>query len=159
MPDSNLHETQKRFREVHHMHRRLVEKRVEQTGVFRSQHMVLMYISEHEGCSQKEIAEAYRISSAAVAVNLKKLEKMGLVKRITDETDNRCNRITTTPKGDELVIRSRCIFEEIDNRMFSQLTEAELTVFRSCLDKLRTQLIKLNEEADRTESTASKDPD
>lgn len=146
--DSMLRETERMFREVHHMHRRLVEKRVEQTGVFRSQHMTLMYISSHEGCSQKEIADAYRISGAAVAVNLKKLEKMGLVTRASDAHDNRCNRITITPAGADVVRRSRCIFEEIDNRMFSGLTPDELTVFRGCLNKIRDQLIQLDAEAD-----------
>ena len=132
---SSLRETEREFREVHHMHRRLVEKRVEQTGVFRSQHMTLMYISSHEGCSQKEIADAYQISGAAVAVNLKKLEKMGLVERVCDTHD------------------SRCIFEMIDNRMFSTLTPDELAVFRRCLDKIRDQLIEMIDEADAGEST------
>ena len=150
---STLRETEREFREVHHMHRRLVEKRVEQTGVFRSQHMTLMYISSHEGCSQKEIADAHQVSGAAVAVNLKKLEKMGLVERVCDTHDSRCNRITITPAGADVVCRSRCIFEMIDNRMFSTLTPDELAVFRRCLDKIRDQLIEMIDEADAGEST------
>lgn len=151
--DATLRETEREFREVHHMHRRLVEKRVEQTGVFRSQHMTLMYISSHEGCSQKEIADAHQVSGAAVAVNLKKLEKMGLVERVCDTHDSRCNRITITPAGADVVRRSRCIFEMIDNRMFSTLTPDELAVFRRCLDKIRDQLIEMIDEADAGEST------
>ena len=137
---------QQLFREAHQLHRRLVEKRVGETGVFRSQHMTLMYISSHEGCSQKDIADAYRISGAAVAVNLKKLEKLGMVERIPDDQDNRCNRITTTPKGDEIVARSRSIFSDIDRQSFSELTDEEIKAFCTCLTKLRKKLTELLEE-------------
>jgi DNA-binding MarR family transcriptional regulator len=135
-----LDEAQRRFREVHHLHRRVVEKRVERTGVFRSQHMTLMYLSCDAGCSQKDIAEAHRVSSAAVAVNLKKLEQMGLVERIVDEEDNRCNRITITEKGSRIVEQSRDIFQQISEEMFSLLTDEEMEVFVRCLDKLQSKL-------------------
>lgn len=143
MSNEFFRETQRKFREVHRMHCRAVEKRVEETGVFRSQHMTLMFLSNHEGCSQKDIAEAYRISNAAVAVNLKKLEKMGLVERIIDEHDNRCNRISITPKGREVVEQSKRIFAELDEELFSTLTEEEIRAFDYCLEKLRAQLQKM----------------
>lgn len=142
-----IDQAQKRFREVHHLHRRVVEKRVERTGVFRSQHMTLMYLDHHAGCSQKDIADAHRISSAAVAVNLKKLEQMGLVERITDASDNRCNRITITPQGSRLVEQSKNIFQQIDSQMFSQLTDEELRIFIRCLDKLMDQLVIMDAES------------
>ncbi len=137
---ASLNEAQRKFREVHHLHRRVVEKRVERTGVFRSQHMTLMYLSCHAGCSQKDIAEAHRVSSAAVAVNLKKLEQMGLVERIVDAEDNRCNRITITEKGRRIVEESKTIFQQIDEEMFSLLTDEEMDVFVRCLDKMQSRL-------------------
>ena len=60
------------------MHRRLFENRTAVMGVHRSQHRILMYLAKrNEAPAQKEIAEQFDVSPAAVAVTLKKLEDAG----------------------------------------------------------------------------------
>ena len=127
---------EEKFRQIFFEHRRVMEKNLECTGVFHSQHRVLMYLSDHAGCSQKEMADAHHISTAAIAIHLKKLEKAGLVERVVDSADNRCNVITLTEKGRLVVEQSRRIFRAVDGCMFRNFSEEELNTLIFCLDKM-----------------------
>lgn len=49
----------------------VVLKKVNHTGVYQSQHRLLMHLNHHPNCSQIEIAREMEISPAAVAVSLK----------------------------------------------------------------------------------------
>ena len=73
--------------DVNHLHRTILERKLNQNGLYRSQHQLLMYISDHPNQSQKEIARLNRISPATAAVTLKKLEKGGYITRIVDQED------------------------------------------------------------------------
>ena len=42
--------------DVNHLHRTILERKLNQNGLYRSQHQLLMYISDHPNQSQKEIA-------------------------------------------------------------------------------------------------------
>ena len=61
-------------------HRALMERRLSDTGVYRSQHRILMFISDNPNISQKELARMTEVSTATIAVSLKKLEKGGYIK-------------------------------------------------------------------------------
>ncbi len=139
------------FRQIHFQHRRVMEKNLESTGVFHSQHRVLMYLADHAGCSQKEMAEAHHISTAAIAVHLKKLEKAGLVERVVDSTDNRCNVITITEKGRAVVEQSYRIFCAVDDCMFHGFSDQELDSFIQCLNKMLRNLEKAEQMDDLLE--------
>ncbi|HCS74075.1 MAG TPA: MarR family transcriptional regulator, partial [Clostridiales bacterium] len=48
---------------------------LDETGVYQAQHRLLMAISRKPYSSQKKLAEAMQVSTATVAVSLKKLEQ------------------------------------------------------------------------------------
>lgn len=131
---------EEKFRQIHFLHRRIMEKNLECTGVYHSQHRVLMYLAMHEGCSQTEMAQAHGISPAAIAVHLKKLEKMGLIERVVDAADNRCNLISITKKGREIVEKSHRIFAAVDGWMFYNMSDGELDTFIRCMGKVQENL-------------------
>ena len=143
----------RKFREVHCRHRRVIERRIADTGVFRSQHMTLMFLARHEGCSQKEIAEAHNISTAAVAVNLQKLEKAGMVERCPDAKDSRRNVITITEKGLSVVRQSREIFASVDERIFAGIPEEEIVRFEQTMEKMLKNLQEMEDELAKTEES------
>ena len=146
---------EEKFRRIHFEHRRVMEKKLEFTGVFHSQHRVLMYLSDHAGCSQKEMADAHHISTAAIAIHLKKLEKAGLVERVVDSADNRCNVITLTPKGRAVVEQSRRVFALVDDFMFRDFSGDELDAFILCLDKMLANLALAESQGDLPRSAGA----
>ena len=89
---------------VMRLHRSVVEKRVGELGIHRTQYMLLNYLSNSEGApSQKQIAQSFDVTPAAIATSLKKMEKNGLIERKSDEADNRVKVITVSEKGRELL--------------------------------------------------------
>ena len=116
--------------------KRSISKKVENTGVFRSQHRLLMILGKHPDCSQTELAERLEISSAAVAVSLKKLEKSGFISRQCQENDNRVNQVVITEKGWKIIDLSTQYFKEMENAFLSDFSEEELKQLQSFLERM-----------------------
>ncbi len=129
------------FIRVSHMHHAAIEGRVSKLGFHHSQHRMLMHLARYEHIpSQKELADAMGISPAAVATTLKRLEKEGYIARTVTDEDNRRNEIRITDAGLAAVGESRALFEAVDRRMFSGLTEEELKTFTALLERMRDNL-------------------
>lgn len=124
------------------LHRKLFEAKVSQLGVHRSQHRVLMFLAENKDYSpsQKEIAERFNISPAAVAVTLKKLQASGYITKTVFDKDNRINNVSITPKAMEVVKKTRECASEIEKEIFKNFSEKDLEIFCGYLEKMQTAL-------------------
>lgn len=127
-------------------HRKIMQNLLDETGVYQAQHRLLMQISRNQNVSQKEIADSMGISTATIAVSLKKLEKGGYINKVMDEGDNRFNQITITEKGKEVVKQSIQIFETTDQKIFTGLSAEDKAAMSALLQKLDTNLDSLEDE-------------
>ena len=116
--------------------KRSIDKKVESTGVYRSQHKLLIMLVRHPDCSQTELAEKMEVSPAAIAVSLKKLEKGGFVSRQCHENDNRVNYVKVTEKGRKAIEVSIRYFQEIDEAMFADFTDEEIELLGGYLHRV-----------------------
>src|SRR5690554_3253070 len=80
-------------------HRKIMQNYLDATGVYHAQHRLLMEISRNLNAPQIELERQMDVSSATIAVSLKKLEKGGYIIKKTDDVDNRLNQIVITEKG------------------------------------------------------------
>lgn len=131
----------KQFVQADRLHRQAVETTVTaQTGLHRSQHMLLMRLSC--GCtpSQKQLAKDLRVSPAAIAVSLKKLESDGYIQKATDADDSRRNRIELTEKGRGVMTQTCALFSSIDRTMTEGFDDAELDALLAALEKIEKNL-------------------
>lgn len=126
-------------------HRKTVEKRISALGIHPSQHHFLMHIAKNGSCTQNSIAEAMEVSAATVAVSLKKLEKGGYIEKQISPGDGRSNRVILTQKGEEVVEKSRLLFETVDESMFSSFTEEQQEQFHAFLELIINNLKSLEE--------------
>ena len=124
------------FRQTDQIMKRVIDKKVEDTGVYRSQHRLLMILGKHPDCSQTVIANKLEISPAAVAVSLKKLEKSGYITRSCDAEDNRMNHVVITEKGKKAIDQSILYFQEIENTMFEGFSNEELEMYTAFLERI-----------------------
>ncbi len=132
------HEIHHKFMKINRLHRSAAEKRMSGCEIHRSQHMLLMFLHRYEKTpTQREIADRFEISPAAVATSLKKLEADGYITRQTNESDTRQNMISITEKGRNIVKFSKATFEELDRMTYSVLNEQELCE----LDRLLAKII------------------
>lgn len=130
------------FRNTDKMIKRSVDKKVEGTGVYRSQHRMLMILGKHPEISQTELAEKLEISPAAVAVSLKKLEKSGLIARQANADDNRVNHVTVTEKGGLTIKVSAEYFREMEAALLKDFSMEEM----EALEKFFKRIIANGEE-------------
>ena len=121
-------------------HRKLIEKEIIDLGIHPSQHHFLMYIAKHGACTQNNIADAMEISAATVAVSLKKLEKGGYIEKQTSRTDSRSNLIALTAKGEDVVTKSKDMFDRVDREMFASLTEEEQQQLHNLMERVVNNL-------------------
>ena len=68
-----------KYIQTNRRHRKILEQELNFTGVYRSQHQLLMFIADNPNVSQKELARLYGVSTATIAVSLKKLEQGGYI--------------------------------------------------------------------------------
>lgn len=122
------------------MHRCKCEQFLCEIGVHHTQHRVLMYLSCNSAPSQKELAERFHVSAAAMAVTLKKLETGGFIKRATQSGDMRQNNIEITRRGREVIDMSAQFFSTLDSGMFRGITSDELDTFMRCLEKMQNNM-------------------
>lgn len=129
-------------------HKNLFTKMREKTGLGRSAHRLLMILSDSDDTpSQIYLAERLEISTAAVAVMLKKMESDGFIERKTNTEDSRFNSIELTEKGADIISKSKEAFSAIDTAMFNGFSEEELMILNGFLDRLQSN-IKAFEEGD-----------
>jgi len=135
-PEGYPHHTAKLLMKTMRLQQALMESRVRRTGVYRSQHQILMYIASNPDASQKDIARMHQVSTATIAVSLKKLEKAGYICRVMDQEDNRCNRLQITEKGQQVVEQSRRIFQQVEEEMYAGFCEADYQCLEGLLDRI-----------------------
>ena len=106
-------------------HRKIIEREIASLGIHPSQHHLLMYLERNGQSTQSSIAAAMEVSPSTIAVSLKKLEKGCYIEKEMDSDDNRFNRIVLTKKGEAVVLKSKQLFDEVDGKLFSALSEEE----------------------------------
>ncbi|MBQ4121809.1 MAG: MarR family transcriptional regulator [Clostridia bacterium] len=129
------------------LHHRAIENAVRGMKIHHSGHRLLVHLSRCDVMpSQKEIAARFEVSPAAVANNLKKLEKDGYITRTTDDGDTRCNRIAITEKGKAILDETKTLFEGVDEKMLEGLSQDERALLFSCLSRMKKNLTSFCEE-------------
>ena len=87
---------------VFHTNRNCNRRRLVELGLGSGQPKILVYLAEHGGCSQKELAKYFEIDPAAVCRMLDAMEKRGLISRRTLDGGRRPGLIEITEKGLEI---------------------------------------------------------
>lgn len=145
--EGKSHQILEKYLLVGKLHRLYLERELSCSGVFRSQHQLLMHISKFPNASQKDIANHHHVSTATVAVSLKKLEKGGYISRMMDAEDNRFNQICITPKGKAIVDEGIKVFQKTEQALFKSFTDEELLVIENLFDRMRYNLDCLFQES------------
>ncbi len=140
MSDSKLARAVDMMIRTDHIHRCLIDSRVRELGIHRTQHRILMHLARHDKLpSQKELAEKLDVTPAAVTVALKKIERDGYVERTLGQ-DSRYNELRITERGRELVERTREVFAATDKSLFDGFSDEELNHYIASLEKLEENI-------------------
>ncbi|MBR5871341.1 MAG: MarR family transcriptional regulator [Clostridia bacterium] len=133
------------------MHKTIVDSRISALGINRGQHSILREIAraernpEAKALSQKDIAQHFGVSAAAVAMMMKKMESEGYIIRNMSSSDNRFNELHLTELGHSMLSQSREIFHEIDAATYNGISDEDLEIFMRCLEKMQENLSAMPE--------------
>ena len=137
-----------RMIEVMRMHRSLAAERVQSLYPHRTAHMVLMHLSRTENCSsQRELAQRFRVTPAAMTGILKKLEIDGYICRKSG-IDTRNNVISITERGVDIVERSTEVFSMLDEQLLSGFKVEEIELLISYLNRMKSNVEKNESKGD-----------
>ncbi len=134
------HDLSMKFRRADTALKRSIERKVKNTGVYRSQHRLLMHLNRNPNCAQVELAQHLEVSPAAIAVSLKKLEKGGYIRRETDSSDNRVHQVVITEKGRQVIEKSIVMFQETESEMFAGFSAEEMELLDGFLERIYQNL-------------------
>jgi DNA-binding MarR family transcriptional regulator len=136
-----------KIRDINHLHMQNIMGIIENYGLHSGQPRILHTIANMNGSTQKEIADKLQISPASLAVSIKRLQKAGLLEKVTDESDLRVNQIYLTEKGRKVQSESLADLIAFDNYLIEGFSPDEISQLDSFLCRIYTNLKKAEESA------------
>ena len=94
-------------------------------NVHDAQHHILYYIVHNPGTTQREIADYFALSKAAVTKSMKRMLKGELVERTVNENDERKYALYVTEKGQKLLDDCNEKFEAVDDLTLKDFSDSE----------------------------------
>lgn len=101
---------------------------------------IFRFLNEHEGASQRELADMLRIKPPTVNVSIQRMEKSGFVYKKTDEKDQRITRIYLTEKGKQIDKELGKLMEENEKIITRGFSESELCLVKRMLRQMMENL-------------------
>ncbi len=128
------------------IYRKLLMRRLADTGLTAGQPKILDYLIDHDGESQGEIAAANLIEPASMTTLINGMEKKGLVERRRIGNDRRSYHIFLTENGKEMCRRIMEAFDAMEDETFSDPKERE--EFQNVLEEIHNRLVAMLEETE-----------
>ena len=141
MSEQTIRENVDLLLSVSQLHRGLLDRKATELGIPGGQYMILRRLAAcEEKVKQRDLADYFQVTAAAIANSLRRMEKKGFVSRCSSDIDTRCNRIDITDAGLDKLNTANAAFEKIDEQLFADFTPEEMEVFGSVLKRLQERL-------------------
>ena len=111
-----------------------------QIGLSPGQPKVLRFLSAHDSCMQKEIAEALDIEPATVSRLLANMEQNGLVARSTPAERRRAESVSITEEGRVAFARWEMVCHTVEEQSLQGFSEEEGQQFLKYLCRMYQNL-------------------
>ena len=121
-----------------------VETNLKKYGLNPGNPRVLLYISDHEGCSQKDLAETFFIESCTLSSVLANMEENGFIERKRNKNDRRSYTIYTTSKGQQVLEIIRSQFEKSIDTALAGFSVEEAVQLHDYLSRVADNLKEAN---------------
>lgn len=124
-----------------------MKRGLESRGLTRARASALWQISHRDTITQRELADALKVTPRNVTTLIDGLEKTGFVKRRDHPNDRRAILLDLTPSGKEIADRLKRETQELAKALFAGLSPAKLEQFVETLDLVTGRLERLISEA------------
>jgi len=124
------------LRKTLHVHRQLMMKTLAERGTHPGEAVCLSLLAQHDGMSQRDLADMLHLSRPRVTAMVQTLEKAGTVVRRPDEADQRLTCVYLTTEGQRLEEELRSLTVEFINRTIGAMTAADRGELERLLEEL-----------------------
>jgi len=125
--------------QINHLARLLEQAlrvRINSYGVVPGQFAQLLALYEEESLTQRELCERVQIEQSTMAYTLQRMERDGLIRRVTDPTDGRRARITLTPRARALRENLTLAAREVNDAATCGMSELDIAELMSALEQM-----------------------
>ncbi len=119
-----------------HAQRNRIRQNMKEMGLSPGQPKVLRYLSGHEECMLKDIAEACDVENATISRILNNLEEQEMIKREVVKNNKRALSITILPKGEQALAAWEDHCKEVENHSLEGFSEEEIELFKDYLHRM-----------------------
>jgi MarR family transcriptional regulator for hemolysin len=119
------------------------EQRASGLGLTLPQCKVLVYLANHEGLSQVQLATLTDLEPMALVRALDSLETQGCLERRNDPTDRRARRLYLLPKGKPLVDDIWQLVDLTRQEAFAGIPTQQADLMIESLEKIQNNLVAL----------------
>jgi len=120
-----------------------IDRGLAERGLTRARATALWEILHREPVTQRELADALRVTPRNVTALVDALENTGFVKRTDHPTDRRATIVALTPKGRKAGSRMKVETRAFAEALFGGLTASQLQNFTGGLDHVIGRLERL----------------
>lgn len=120
----------------HHAFAYAKQQCTEKLGITVTQAGALLYIAKHEGCVQKELAQALGLKKSAVTGLVTRMQNNALITRRVSEVDARASQLYLTRLGKEKIPQILPIIQEANASFVADFSEEEISVIVRFLKKV-----------------------
>lgn len=121
--------------------RRLMDSRLQGTGITRSQRQILLMLHQHGDCTQKHLLGQLDMDAGQLARTLDGLEKDGYLTRSPWAANRRCMFVEMTERcRAERMPQLLAAVDSVDSQLFQGFSEDEQKLMQGLLERLRANL-------------------
>lgn len=125
---------------AYHLCSELIAARLAAVGVKTSEHEILINLRRQPGMSQQALAARCFTAKSHISGLLGDLEARGWISRQPDPADGRVKRLSLTPAGAEMAIRTAAIQAEVVTLMTEGTPAVELQRIASAMAEVSSRL-------------------
>lgn len=115
-----------------------LKKELKAVGIKSAYCKLLSALAEKDGGTQLSLVNRTDLKAPTVSIVLRKMEKEGLVRRKTDDVDLRRTHVFLTDKGKNADKLAKGVVDDLQNRMFSHVSQDDMKVFIKVLNEMNS---------------------
>jgi MarR family transcriptional regulator for hemolysin len=124
--------------------RAYADSRMAEAGSSLTVAIVTRVLTRRPGLTQRELADELGIEGPTIARHLERLERDGVVRRVSDDTDRRVLRVDLTDEGRVLRDRLLGVSRRTHDELVAVFTATELARFEEYLERVATHASTLD---------------
>jgi MarR family transcriptional regulator for hemolysin len=123
-----------------HAWRIALDRQLKPQGFTMSRWMLLLHLSRNDGCTHSELAQCMGIEAATLVRLVDRMEKEGLLKRCSSETDRRVKHLRLSDTGIASVENIRSTACDLRRSVLTGLNQSEIQNALNVMNNIRSRL-------------------